>query len=442
MPGTAQGAFDVLDAPITDDAGPDTQDRYGWQHHCTAADAIRMLADGGVVRVVCEVHQDYVIEHSLGFTLVSCKHRELTQGPWGLYDLCLSGGLAQLFQRWDELGAVWLKLVTNAGLKPGALEAAAVSTAMQSLSESVGDRTADETLAAQALAVSLIRARRHKKAFTAIPLTPKPAKKEADEIPPEFLDRVVAFMRVTTIRPEAPSRALIESHHAHEVMKPALVDCGLGHIDPVKAYAAVLNLISQRNRANALTGRYAFWFWGREPTEGPRGSQAALVAARTVTRQDLVRACRGAAKADPQPLLQPHQSDHTRLNVKLQAGKVGPVRRNEAARLREAWLAYRLQVRSGLPGDAAEQYDLDTRLLGLAGDAEAVARIDGQDHWGDRFITELKRLTQGLSSEPLGSLSREHVLGAAFDLAANCHVWFSEEFDVDGVLKDLSQDPE
>lgn len=44
----------ALETPPTEDSGAETQDRYGWQHHCTAADCLEMLSDPTITRVVCE----------------------------------------------------------------------------------------------------------------------------------------------------------------------------------------------------------------------------------------------------------------------------------------------------------------------------------------------------------------------------------------------------
>jgi hypothetical protein len=88
----------ALDEPPEDDSGSDTQDRFAWQHHCAAVDCIAMLTNAGIRRVVCEIHEDHVVDHGAsGLELVSCKHREQSRGPWKLTELCLSGGVAHLF---------------------------------------------------------------------------------------------------------------------------------------------------------------------------------------------------------------------------------------------------------------------------------------------------------------------------------------------------------
>ncbi|MFC7490049.1 MULTISPECIES: dsDNA nuclease domain-containing protein [unclassified Knoellia] len=435
----AGGQEALFDAAPVDDSGAETQDRFSWQHHCIAADAIRMLVGGGVVRIVCEVHQDYVIEDGAGFVLVSCKHREASRGPFTLSELCLEGGVAQLFARWQELGDVRLKLVTNAGLVAGKGESAELVAACAAIAGGASiDEDETRRRAREAFACALLAAGRRKQ-FTGIPVTPKP-KKRSDpvEIPEGFIAKVEAFMRVFTLKPEMPPRQMIHTIHVHTVMQPALIEVGLAHLDATEAYDSLLATIADRNRMDGLSGRYQYWFWG-DQLEGQRGTQAALVLARTISADDVQRACSATRTKHSGVLLRALESDHTKLEAKLLAGRVGPVRRREAERLREAWLAFRLERRSGLPGDSDEQYDLETRILGIAGDAESAAITAAGDVWGDLLFSELKERLRAASEGLAVGVSAELLLGAAFELTSRCHIWFSEEFDVNAALADVQQ---
>src|SRR6266487_5875775 len=100
-----------------EDSGASTQDWYTWQHHCIAVECIDMLVRGRVSRVICEVHEDYIVEHDNGtFELVSCKHRDIGRDSWRLTDLCINGGVGHLFGVWTRFPGSLVRLMTNGGL--------------------------------------------------------------------------------------------------------------------------------------------------------------------------------------------------------------------------------------------------------------------------------------------------------------------------------------
>jgi hypothetical protein len=53
----------ALGEPAQEEGGAEVQARLEWQHHCTAIDCISMLGSEVPVRVVCEIHQDYVVDY-------------------------------------------------------------------------------------------------------------------------------------------------------------------------------------------------------------------------------------------------------------------------------------------------------------------------------------------------------------------------------------------
>ncbi|MGW2684598.1 dsDNA nuclease domain-containing protein [Streptomyces sp. NPDC001414] len=113
----------IFDLAPEEDSGSDTLGRYRYQAEVAARDCLAMLTQDAIDFVVCEWHEDFVVAWTDGSVeLVSVKHREGTQGPWTLAELCKSGGLTHLFDRWcacECAANVRLRLATNAALKPG-----------------------------------------------------------------------------------------------------------------------------------------------------------------------------------------------------------------------------------------------------------------------------------------------------------------------------------
>lgn len=408
-----------------EDSGAATQDRYRWQHHCTAADALMMLKDPDIRGVVCEIHEDYVVIRHKGQELVSCKQREQSQGPWSLNELCLDGGVAHLFSRWASLPGVTCRLMTNAGLRPGPCGPDAVAAACADPDSTDFEKCRD------ALARSILWARQ-RKSFSEIPLIPGPKlRADAISIPDGFVEKVSAFMSVLSVKSELPGRTHINEYHVNAVAFPVLEASGYDGVHASSCYSNILEVVRSRNMASALTGEYATWLTG--PNVGPRGQLAALVQARTITVDDVRSAI---PKKQPGNLLRPFPAKgHERLRAKLLAGGVRATRINGATRLREAWLATWAEMRTGLPGDEAERYDVETRVLDIAGDVEAQVAGTGEK-WGDKMYENLRaRFNQGavVTGSTL-NLSTAHLMGVAMDLTAACLLWFSEPFDVDAAI--------
>ena len=381
-------------------------------------------------RIVCEMHEDYLVDRGGDAReLVSCKSRELTRGAWPLTELCYKGGLAHLFSRGRELGVVRLRLVTNAALKPGPYEAAAVIAACRAVADGAGF-DGEVAKCGAPLAWPLPGARRNGRC-PPIPMTPTPPGGPGPPLPGDFADQVEQFMRALRVCDGLPSRPHIRGHHIEEVMRPALV--ALGH-DPSGAdecYDAVVSLIASRNVSGSLTGQYANWL--TQPGVGTaRGTLAALVQARTIGRDDVLAAL---GRPPDAPRRQPRASERDRLRVKLIAGGVGETRINSAFRVRERWLAHWARIRNDLPGDSRDRGHLEDYVLEVAGDVEAEVATEGSD-WGDKMYEALRsRLnasadSQASSIAPTGDL----LFGLALNLAAECEIWFSKPFDVDAIL--------
>jgi hypothetical protein len=438
--GSAVGPTAAVDVPLVEDDGPDTQDRFRWQHHCTAADALRMLVDDHVLRVVCEVHADYVVERSSGSELVSCKHREQHRGPWKLTDICKSGGIAKLFSRWIDTGAELCRLMTNASLAPGANESADVFAACGPTAEV--DKT-ELSQRAVALAQGLLAAARadagKPSRMPGIPNSPKPARGKQADCPDDFLALVVQFMSVLTIRPELPSRDLIETHHAEELARTTLEKCGLPTHDVRSVYMRLVESIGTKNLQMGLTGEYSDWL--TNPKKGlQKGSQRALVQARTINPEQ-VRALMTSRPVDA-PLRRHATTGQERLRAKLRAGGSDPNSINVACLLQEAWHAEWASFSTGLPGDTERRDNLETRIILAAGRAATRAKRSS-DKWADEIWESVEKdLEDGmLDAHGADEFTVLHLLGLMFDLSARCQVWFSPEFDVDSVVQGIGISP-
>ena len=423
----------LVDVPEGDE-GSETQDRYAWQHHCTAVDCIEMLTTGRAQRVVVEMQEDYVVEHGDATKeLVSCKHRDEDQGPFDLGTLCTKGGLAHLFGRFHRFPQAQLRLMTNASLKPGADEAQAVWDACMKAADGASFEQPELASCRDALARGLLAAR-HGRVFDGIPETPRPGRggRRANlEIPADFLPHVERFMRVLLVRSGLPQRNFIETVHASDVMRPCLESVGLSVETARPCYIRLVEMIHLRNKSTSLTAAYPDWLTNRLHGTAA-GAQAALVEARSIWPADvmgLLRLHAGSRTA---------RSGHSaadRLKAKLVAGQIGPNRRELALKARSDFHLYWGSIRSDLPGDAAMLSDLERTVMRLAGEIESEI---GEDAFvGGRMFAELEqRLQGGLVSQDGLALPAWEALGLAMDLAGRCGIWFSAEFDVEQALDD------
>ena len=390
-----------------------------------------MLLDPAVRRIVCEMHEDYLVDRGAdGHELVSCKTRELSRGAWPLAELCRTGGVAHLFSRWRELRQVRLRLVTNAALKPGPREAAAVIAACRAVRDGAMFDV-DFAECRDSLAAALLAARRSRP-FRHIPVTPRPRRGARVVLPGGFADQVEQFMQILRVCDELPSRLHVRGHHVEEVMRPALTALDYDPSRAADCYDDVVALVASRNASGPLTGRYADWLTNTG-TGSVRGTLAALVQARTIDRDDVLAILGSPSAGQHQRRRQASGSD--RLQMKLIAGGIGGTRINSALRVRERWLAHWARIRNDLPGDDQDRGDLEDLVLTVAGDVEAEVATEGSD-WGDKMYEALRSrleaeagsLANGIA--PTGDL----LFGLVLNLAAECEVWFSRPFDINAVL--------
>jgi hypothetical protein len=393
---------DLRDTPPADDIGADTQSRFGFQHHCIAKRALRLLTGTQVRQLVCEWHEDYLVIPSTGpQEIVSVKHLDPSQARWTISGLWRDGGMEHLFNRWRDSGeSVRCRLETNAGMRTGTGEPGELMAAC-----AAGDDGELEEWA-------------HK-----IP------KVVAGPVDPIELER---FLRVFRIDNSFPSRDHIRDVNIEQTIRPTLEYLGWTAIGARSAYRAILDEVRDAcsdyaDRLNALAVQ-------ADPLSlnGDAVMQA-RVQRRTLDEARLVGAIRQRFYRSP-TLLVPESTtrDASVLVKKLRKGAVGPSGVENAKRLRSAWLLYRKNWQDDLTDSDPQIEDLRSQLLQIAADAEAVSIPLGTPY-GQRMMTEIqKRLANGaLPRPPQRAADAGHLLGLVFDLTQDCHVWWSPEFDVD-----------
>lgn len=387
-----------------EDAGAQTQSRFRYQHECTARSCVGMLLpDNRVASVVCEEHEDFIVIYTDGrVELVSVKHREASRGPWSYAALCSDGGLKHLFERWLKTGRRALcRVMTNAGLKAGALEAQQLVDACQSReSERI-----EPFLAKLATALG-----------------------SAD------CDRVREFALVLSIEAGLPSREHIAAVNINAFYWPALKELNLVQTLADPYYEQVLALIARANRdqiGERLDLREALLDPGRFDEAAARDRR---IKRRTITREAMFDALHPLTQ--PELSLVPRDPDApppplpSRLQRKLLDGKLGPTAIASAVQLRAQWYAFESTRRANVPGGDPAFEALRLRVAQLASASES--RVSCTAPYGKAMHLDLIETvtTDHLPAGVPFALDDQLLQGLVFQLTDECKVWFSETFDL------------
>jgi len=419
-----------------EDSGSDTLGRYRYQAEVAARDCLAMLTQNAIEFVVCEWHEDFVVAFTDGSVeLVSVKHREEDQGVWTLVQLCKSGGLTHLFDRWcacECAANVRLRLATNAAMSP-AKENAGLLAQMCGPEPEVteGLSAMVDTIARQMLKV------RWKVPYDNVPETPEVPLADI-QTPADFADKVRQFLTVLEISCDPPQRAYITDVNIQSLLAPAVEQLQLAHIDTKVTYRNIVDRIENANRDESDRGQLAAYI--ADPSRVRYSTQMQQrIARRTITR-DILRAEMAYTSAQlatfPRgqiPLVAPGGG---KLNRKLLRGLVPPDEAAFAERLRSAWYATWSERRSGLAGDETDLLNLSTDVLEIVFECKRHARSQTQDGsayggtMNDLLAQRLK--VEGLSTTPPFLVKNQHLLGLAYELCDECLFYFSESFDADG----------
>jgi hypothetical protein len=364
----------VTSTAPTDDIGAETLDRYRYQARLVAQTCVAMVVDRRIKAVICEWHEDYVVQFANGPSeLVSVKHHDGSQNHWSVKQLCHEGGLRHLFERFTKLDeCCTCRLQTNEHLRNGAEQPARL-----------------RDCCAQKDGVAL--------------------RGWAEKLAPEFgageLDQVERFLRRLTIEDRLPDRHVIEPVHLHQIMPRLIHELAITGCTASNLYDRLVALATE---ASAAPGHEIVLEALADPTHlGRDAAQSRLLAAKTI---DLDRVLRTIGhRPDIPTVLLSAATDvaptRTRLVKKLEAGGVGPTGIRSARRLRSNWEQQESAWSSGLPGDREVIEDLRARLIELARVAEARTRL----------------------------LTPDLLMGLAYERTEECEIYWSDDFDPDAM---------
>ncbi|WP_330294173.1 dsDNA nuclease domain-containing protein [Streptomyces griseorubiginosus] len=430
--GSAHALFEL--AP-EEDSGSDTLGRYRYQAEVAARDCLAMLTQEAIDFVVCEWHEDFVVARTDGSVeLVSVKHREGTQGPWTLTELCKSGGLTHLFDRWcacECADNVHLRLATNAALKPGKGNAGVLAR----MCGPEPELTTGLTAMAEAVARQMLKVR-WKQPYPNVPKTPEC--RIADiRIPAGFVDKVVRFLAVLEISCKPPQRENITDVNIQRLLVPAVKQLQLAHVDLEATYRGIVERIERANRDESDRTQLAVYI--ADPGRVRHSTQMQQrVGRRRITREILRQEIAYTTVQLPTfprgkaPVVAP---GGTKLHRKLRRGLVPSDEAAFAERLRSAWYTTWSERRSGLAGDETDLLNLSTDILEIVFECRRHARAQVPE--GSEFGNKMNDLlaerlrVDTLPSLPPFQLNNQHLRGLAYQLCDDCLFFFSETFNAD-----------
>lgn len=385
-----------------DDVGAETLARFRFQAELATQFALAMLAGEPIDRIFCELHEDYIVVYSDGRMpcLVSVKHLEPSQARWTLQGLCQDGGVAHLYARWRDTGrSASCLLQTNTGLRGGAENAGQMAEAC-----SRGDPVELETWAR--LLAPLIA-----------------ADSEAD---------CAHFLSVLRIEDRLPDRRHVRATNLVEHVPRCLAALGREASFAAQTYDAIVEEIERASR-NEMLGGALVAMSDPERLELSRSVRSLLIS-KTITVERLMAALdrdvaeRGpslAVLADPVPAASHH------LTVKLKVGGVGPTGIRNARSLRLNWLGHRDRWTPELPQTADPFDDVASDVLRLAHQAESAVRVAAGEYGAameSELIQGLEQSGIRVPGDPSGDVRL--LLGCAYELTNQCHIYWSDEFEV------------
>lgn len=437
----------VLNTTPTDDAGAQTADLYDWQAAMAAADglaAYRQHLDGDLgsldaseVQIVCEYHEDWVVQLGAEAELVSAKHREAASGPWNSISVLVAdGGLGHLFVRWllvDRQAST--RLVSCAATAIGeATDLAACSVLLRR--SKAGEELAEaETEKLHSCVDKFARAlMMYRKGLPAPWQASAGARAITLTIADGLPEAVREFLLVLTIEQPRPNRDLT-SHAAPSLYAQPLMT-KLGQPDPpaTAVWEAVLQLFRLRMRARGPSARGGLPTIGARLAAHQKPTIEAGLETRIVTLQDISIAVSAALQNPAAYLPIPQPTRLTKLSIKMASGGCSDTSIERAERLRLDYSGYRRERRNSVPGSSAEQRPLERTLHRIADEETGKARTP-VGTWGDAFWSSLSnRLDRAPDELTSFGLDGELTLGGICDLAARCQVWFGPRFDVDAVI--------
>lgn len=434
----------LLALPQSDDAGAQTADRYEWQAAMASADALALHfqflngefneLDPSQIQIICEFHEDWVVQIGANAELVSAKHRDPQIGPWKTAtDLVDSGGLAHLFSRWLNAGRLpTARLVTNAATASGpAGYIARCRERLEKQSKGVPLTENEAQECSDAIDAFCRSVMKYAKGLPVEWAASEGAQLRDFVVPKSLLDAGSQFLRILRIDQQRPSR----SHTAHTApslyAEPVAKKIGIDRSVAVPIWETVLSLLRIRMRARGENER------GGLPVVGGTKDglfEEELNDGRAVSVDDLqiaLETCVRHPKAYatitlPQRL--------TRLSMKMAKGDCSDTSIERAEQLRLDYSRYRRERRNAVPGSIIDLRNVEGILHRFA-DEETLAVRTPHEEWGSLLWSGLSsRLSNGTHELAGYGLQGDLGLGGVCQLAQDCKVWFSGSFDVDEAI--------
>lgn len=432
------------DVVPTDDAGARTADLYHWQAAMAAADGLalltRLLASGwnpdssDPASIVCEHHEDWMIEINGEVELVSAKHREAATGPWTtVVSLIAGGGVGHLFARWLSLGQVpTARLVSSAAASKTAAEfMRCTELARQSVSGPVLSND-ENTLLERTTEASIRAIMLYRKDLPPEWCAHEEAKAADIKVSEQHRAIFHAFLRTLVCDFSRPSRHLVHHAAANMYALPLVLELRQPAALAPIVWEAILPLFESRMRDRGPANSSAVPIVVPSIMGWP--GPAVTLETRTLDLRDLLLAVRTIV-ANPMayaPLSRPATA--TKLSMKLAQGGCSETSIARAERLRLDYRRYRRARERNVPGSRAERGNVE-RVLHRVADEESESARSVMGRWGSELwhglSTRLQKETFGqLSSGLDGDLA----LGGICELTSRCEIWFSPYFDVEDAI--------
>lgn len=437
----------ILSVTPTDDAGAITADLYDWQAAMAAADGLATFGqhlDGSLgaldtadVRIICEYHEDWIVQLGASAELVSAKHREQSSGPWqSIAVLVTDGGLGHLFARWilvERKASVRLVscVATAKGEASDLVDCPALLRRQRS-GETITQAEAEKLQrCVEHLARSLMMYRKN------LPTpwqAPEGARAKNLTIPTALTEAVQEFVAGLTIEKPRPHRDLTDHAAPSLYAQPLMAKLGQSDALAAAVWHAVLQLFRVRMRARGPSSNGGLPPVGAGNIGASPPATNSELETRIVTLQDVSIAINTALASPAAYIPIPSPTRLSKLSMKMANGGCSDTSIERAERLRIDYSRYRRERRNSVPGSEAELPPLKRALHRIA-DEETKQSRTPMGLWGDELWTSLSRRLEYAPAEltKIG-LDGELGLGGICDLASRCQVWFGPRFDVDAAI--------
>lgn len=437
----------LLELPPSDDSGAQTADRYDWQAAMATADALALQfqcidgvyseVDSSKIQIICEFHEDWIIQIDQQVELVSAKHRDLQIGAWrSAGDLVDKGGLGHLFSRWTNAQQLPnARLVTNAAVASGEAESIAKCHKLLGVHSSTSRLSVDDaTDCSQAIDTFCRSVMMLAKGLPSEWVAPDGVRKNDLNVPNTLIEAGFRFLRILRIDQKRPNRADIAHSAPSLYAEPLAMKMGLNLGATRAIWETVLSLIRVKMRARGEGERGGLPIVG-----GVKGGSFSeeLKDQRGYNLKDIQIAVETCARHPKAFELSSFPRRLTRLSTKMAMGRCADTSIERAEKLRLDYVRYRRERKNAAPGNVNETRKIDNALHRIADEETQMVRSYaegwGADLWNGlsaRFSPD-QQLSNGIEIE--GDLA----LGGVCQLTQDCQVWFSDGFDVDGTIKQI-----